>query len=253
MLRRFSDLRRCVIGATDGELGKVADIYFDDSAWAVRYLVVDTGRWLPGRQVLIAPAAVGEVDPAGHVLHVGLTQDQVRQSPDLDTALPVSRQHEAQLSDYYGWPAYWGMGAGAWGIEGATIPVGRAMAAQLEAETQTAEPVKGDPHLRSAREVAGYHLQATDGAIGHVHDFLIQEWEWMVRYLVVDTKHFWSGRTVLVPPHAVTGVAWSEARVSLELTRDQIANAPDYDPHAAVQRDYEERLHDYYGWKRYWE
>lgn len=253
MLRRFTDLRRCAIGATDGELGKLVDLYFDDVAWAVRYLVVDTGRWLPGRQVLIAPAAVGELDPAGHLLRVALTREQVEHSPDVDTALPVSRQYEAQLAAHYGWPVYWGPDVGGWGWEGATIPLGRATAEQLAAETATAETAQGDPHLRSAREVTGYHIHASDGDIGHVEDFLIQEWEWMVRYLAVDTRNFWPGKRVLVPPHAVLGVDWSAAHVSVDLTRDRIRNAPAYDHRVTVDRDYEERLHAYYGWERYWE
>jgi hypothetical protein len=253
MLRSFTDLRRCTIGAKDGELGRLVDLYFDDVAWAVRYLVVDTGHWLPGRQVLISPAAVGEMETGTHVLPVALTQEQVKHSPDVDTALPVSRQRETELAAYYGWPLYWAPDASAWGTGVPTLPAGAAAAAYSPGDTALIERQAADPHLRSARDVVGYHIHARDGDIGHVADFLVQGWEWMVRYLVIDTRHFWSGKSVLIPPHDVLDVDWTEARVSVDLVREKIQDAPAYNPQVPVHRDYEERLYEYYGWKRYWE
>lgn len=252
MLIRFTNLRACAIGATDGEIGRVVDLYFDDASWAVRYLVADTGRWLPGRQVLISPAAVSSVDLAGEVLNVGLTREQVKNSPEVDTALPVSRQRESELAAYYGWPVYWTPNPAAWGAGGMPgVPAGDAAGAQPERGTALAEQHDG-PQLRSAHEVIHYNIRAIDGDIGRMEDFLVADWEWMIRYLVIDTRKFWSGKAVLIPPHAVREMDWAEARVSVELTRERIQAAPEFDPDAPVDRAYEERLHEHYGWESYW-
>ena len=115
MLLNARDLQGLPIRATDGELGKVDEFLFDDRSWGVRYLVVDTGPWLLGQQVLIAPASIGAVDWGAGWLPVNLTREQVENSPSIESHLPVSRQHEEELSQYYGWPAYWGeAGPGNW-------------------------------------------------------------------------------------------------------------------------------------------
>src|SRR5205809_6020840 len=108
MLRSASEWDGYSIQATDGEIGHVAEFLFDDEKWTIRYLVVDTGGWLPGRRVLISPIALGETDWPGHRLHVKLTRQQVEESPVIDTDKPVSRQHEVSYYQYYRWPYYWG-------------------------------------------------------------------------------------------------------------------------------------------------
>ncbi|HOB73294.1 MAG TPA: PRC-barrel domain-containing protein [Phycisphaerae bacterium] len=253
MLHRFSELRGCTIGATDGEIGKVVDLYFDDLAWAARYLVVDTGRWLPGKQVLISPAAANEMDVRARVLPVGLSMQQVHDSPEVDTALPVSRQRESELAMYYGWPLYWMPEASGWGPGGQALGGSAASSASGAEVGPAVAEREADPHLRSAREVISYRIQASDGHIGHVEDFIIDDWAWMVRYLVVDTRNFWPGRMVLVPPQSVRNVEWEERSVTVDLPREKIRNAPLYDPQSPIHRSYEEHLHGYYGWKRYWE
>src|SRR3954469_10555939 len=100
MLRNVKDLRGYAIHATDGVIGHVDDFYFDDEAWAIRYLVVETGTWLPRRQVLISPLSIGHPDWSAQLLPVSLTKAQVRDSPDIDTRVPVSRQHEATYHRY---------------------------------------------------------------------------------------------------------------------------------------------------------
>src|SRR5664279_428506 len=114
MLRSMNDLEDCVIHATDGSIGQVKDLYFDDKAWVIRYLVVDTGSWLSSRNVLISPIAIGHPNWTEKVLPVSITKEQVKNSPSIDTDKPVSRQHEMRYLGYYGYPLYWG-GAGLWG------------------------------------------------------------------------------------------------------------------------------------------
>src|SRR5712692_4284272 len=172
MLRSASEWDGYTLHATDGDMGHVAEFLFDDEKWTIRYLVVDTGGWLTGRRVLISPIALGETDRQEHRLHVKLTRQQVEDSPDIETDQSVSRQHEVSYFQYYGWPYYWG-GPYLWGpaiYPGALIAL---PSAESSTEKQlAAEEAEGDPHLRSTGEMAGYRIQARDGEIGHVSDFI---------------------------------------------------------------------------------
>lgn len=263
MLRSMNDLENYTIGATDGPIGQVKDFYFDDDAWAVRYLVVETGSWLNSRRVLISPIAVHHPDWAGRSLPVSITQAQVRNSPDIDTDKPVSRQHETDYLGYYGYPAYWG-GMGLWG-EGlypyalepgfAGYSIDQAERQREEAAFAQAERARhrqDDPHLRSCKVVTGYHVQALDGEIGHVEDLLVDEETWAIRYLVLNTSNWWMGHRVLVAPQWITGVHWSDESMAIDLTRASIQQAPPYDSSAELNRQREMGLYDHHGRKGYW-
>ena len=129
MLRNASAIKGYAIAATDGRLGTVSDFLFDDASWLVRWLVVDTGKWLSGRKVLLPPSVLGHIDPNGNEFAVSLTMQQVKDSPDIDTERPVSRQIETNIYDFYGWSPYWGGTGflmGGWVATGVT---GTAMAA----------------------------------------------------------------------------------------------------------------------------
>jgi len=126
MLTNTAQLKGVTIRTTDGEMGTVEQFYFDDETWAIRYLTVETGGWLGGRQVLISPFSVVQADWQARRLDVALTKKQVQNSPDIDTHLPVSRQHEAAYLGYYGYPYYWG-GPYLWGP--AFYPAGLAVPA----------------------------------------------------------------------------------------------------------------------------
>ena len=191
MLRRAEELYGFDIEAEDGEAGDLIGLYFDDQAWIIRYLVVDTGGWLEGRRVLLSPVAVAETRWEEKALRVALTRSQVKHSPDINLDKPVSRQQIVDLHEYYGWPGYWGgsmtMGTATPGV----YPMIIAGADQVEEEMEEegpSEKYRGDPHLRSSRVVAGYDIHAVDGEIGHVEDFFVSDKDWVVRYLLVDTR-----------------------------------------------------------------
>src|SRR2546427_12150629 len=105
MLRTAGDLKGVTIEAMDGDIGSVQDLYFDDRTWTVRYLVVDTGTWLPGRQALISPFAFQPV-PGASRLRTSLTKGQVQNSPSSETDRPVDGQREVDFSEYCGEPYY---------------------------------------------------------------------------------------------------------------------------------------------------
>jgi hypothetical protein len=257
MLRTLKELHDYTIGADDGAIGHVKDLFLDDKAWVVRYLVVDTGGWLFGRKVLISPMAIGKPNWAGRLLPVSITKEQVKNSPDVDTEKPVTRQHELEFSGYYGYPYYWG-GGGYWG--GGMYP-GMMLAgyggfgsprAIREASSDPSRDAHVDPHLRSCKAITGYHIHASDGEIGHVCGMLIDDETWAVRYLIVDTSNWWVGHQMLVAPQWIEGVSWAGGTVSVKLTRQAVKDAPAFDPVGTLTREDEARLHEHYGRSGYW-
>ena len=256
MLRSMKALDGFTIGATDGDIGTVKDCYFDDLSYTVRYVVVDTGGWLAERKVLLSPIALRTMDWARQRITAALTKAQVEKSPNIDTDKPVSRQHETAYYGYYGYTPYW-TGDYLWGASPYPyIGAGPALsAADLAREQRWHWEAKEreDPHLRSVRAVTGYHIQATDGEIGHVEDFLVDEHYWTIRYMLVDTTNWWPGKKVLVAPAWIGRVDWAESKVHVTLTRAQIKTSPEYDPARPVERAYETRLYGHYGQPRYWD
>jgi len=213
--------------ATDGPIGAIRDCLVDDRAWKVRWFVVDTGTWLPGRRVLIAPERVeaSEGDPPG--LGLAITRAEVKASPPYDDEAPVSREYEEALAGHYGWQSYWtGLGHAA--------------------------PAEGQPGLLSADDMLGYHIEAEDGRIGHVDELLIDPDGWILRYVVVDTRDWWPGKLVLLVPPALTGIDAESRTVRVGLSREQIRSGPAFDPDQTIDRKIEEQFLDYYGYPVYW-
>ena len=248
MLRTASHLKGTSIAATDGEIGSVQDLYFDDHSWTIRYLVVDTGTWLPGRQVLISPRSIMTVTDEARI-PVSLTKSQVENSPSTDVDKPVERQYEEEYSQYYGYPYYW-TGPYRWG---ATPYPGEGVLAMPEAATAMPPPHGGDPSLRSTRNVTGYYIEATDGDIGHVDDFIVDTTAWAIRYMLVDTRNWWPGKKVLVSPEWINEVSWPDSRVYVDMSKEAIKSAPEYDPNQPVARDYETRLFGHHNRRVYWD
>lgn len=251
MLTNAAHLKGLTIGARDGEIGAVRQFYFDDQTWAVRYLTVDTGSWLGGRTVLISPISIRAVDWDTRRLEVSLTKKQVEDSPDINTHLPVSRQHETEFLMYYGYPSYWD-GPYLWGS--ALFPGGPVMP-PMPPPDAAMKPVATDPadsHLRSSEEVTGYGIEALDGEIGHVDGFILDDEAWAIRYIEVATRNWWPGKKVLVSPRWIREVSWPDSRVAVSLSRAAIQTAPEYADSMPITREYEDNLHRHYDLPPYW-
>jgi len=246
MLRKAKTLKGYTLDSLDGEIGKVKEFYFDDQHWTVRYLVADTGNWLTGRQVLISPYALVAVIKEEKHIAVDLTKKQIEDSPSLDSDKPVSRQFEEAYYGYYDWPMYWD-GPYTWGFYPYILR-------DLEQRRERSPGEKAwDPHLRSSRDVSGHHIQATDGEIGHVEDFIIDDETWTIRYLIIDTQNWWPGKKVLVSPQWIERVSWSEAKVFVTLSRETIKRSPEYTDWSLLTRDFEIDLHRHYNRPGYWD
>lgn len=248
MLYRMEQLIGMAIGAADGLVGKVKDVYFDDHRWAARYLVVDTGEWLTGRKVLISPISVEHIDWDSRTLRVGLTRAQVKDSPDIDTDKPVSRQHEVALLDYYDYPEYFSGGL-LWGSRPWPMTLGESV---TDADAISADQNHPDIHLRSLKEVVGYHLLASDDSIGQLRDFLLDDRSWAMQYVLADTGNWWLGKQVVFPPKWIDELDWQDHKVYVDVTREQVRTSPEYDPAALLTRDYETALYGHYRRPGYW-
>ncbi len=252
MLTNVKHLKGLVVRATDGEIGTVDQLYFDDETWGIRYLAVETGSWLDGRQVLISPFSVVDTDWRVRRLDVALTKKQVEGSPDINTDRPVSRQHEAAYLGYFGYPYYWG-GPFMWGPE--LCPGGMPIIPPAVAYEALADRIRSestDSHLRSTQAVKGYQIEAADGEIGHVQGFVVDDEDWAIRYMEVATRDWWPGKKVLVSPAWIKRVSWTDSTVYVGLSRDAIQKGPEYDESAPITREYEDLLYDHYGRPPYW-
>ncbi len=229
MLRSLADLRNYRIYAFDGEIGVVQDLLFDDRGWAVRYLIVDTTLWLPDRKVLISPLAVGRAAWTARQLRVLLTRDQIRDAPSINADSLVDRQQEERLAEYYAWPKYWS-----------------APAPARQLNDSSSDLQSRDPTLHSLRDVTGYAIETHNGSIGHVEDFVGEDSDWIIRYVVLDARSARPAKRALVPTACVDDLDSSGAHVRVILDKKTIAEAPAFHPAVPINREYEARLRRHY-------
>jgi hypothetical protein len=245
MLIKSKALTGYTLRGLDGDVGKVKEFLFDDTHWAVRYLVADTGTWLTDRQVLISPFSFGVVDERNHHISLQLTRKQIEGSPALSTDLPVSRQFESAYHTYYDWPVYWA-GPYLWGARQSP------MAGPAEEKHVNSNGKEWNPHLRSTLAVSDYTIQATDGELGRVEDFIIDEKTWAIRYMVVDTNSWWPGKQVLISSQWIDKVSWDLSKVFVNLSKEVIRHSPEYSQTALITREYETKLHGHFSRQGYW-
>jgi len=217
--RSLNDQSGKRVHALDGDIGHVSEFYFDDKSWSVRYLVIDTGKWLPGRKVLVSTIALDNLSFGSENVCVSITKEQIKNSPDIDTDMPVARQHEIALHQHYGWELYWG---------------GESLLASpelLESATKhTVESVnKGgkpfNPHLRSTKVITGFHVHATDGNIGRIDDFIVETQTWIITNIVIGIRSFFYNRQVMISSESIDKIILEENKVYINLSEKEIINS----------------------------
>jgi sporulation protein YlmC with PRC-barrel domain len=252
MLYSASDLQGYTIHAADGDIGTLRTLYFDEEEWGVENVVVDTGTWITGKHVLVSPDVLGQPDPHRKHLPVSLTREEIKDCPEINT-------HETAPGPYTGVtytrsrrPIFWS--SDPFVLDSLAARPGGAPHPSPPPATPppVTEQVRA-PVLHSSRNIIGYNIQARDGGMGHVEDFIIDTDTWHIRYMVVDTKNWWPGKKVLVSPQWIQAIRWGDAHVTVDLSRDQIKTSPEYDPSQPIPRDYESRLHGHYGRPVYWQ
>ncbi len=243
MLIAFSQIDGSKLIGREETVGTLKDALIAEMDWSVRYLVADTGTWLPGRRVLVSPYALIAHDWGVQRASTRLTREQIEDGPDVDLMRPVSRQMELELAQHYDFPIYWG---------GVGPEVGAVSPSEYAPHDEQREIEQKLPNLRSAHEITGYYIQASDGEIGHVEDLIIDDRDWLVRYVAIDTKNWLPAKKVLVSTQWIESVSWTDKAVQVDLTREAIKGSPEYDPLQPVNRAYEQHLYDYYGGGQYW-
>ncbi|MFP4015915.1 MAG: PRC-barrel domain-containing protein [Halanaerobiales bacterium] len=267
MIRNLDELIGYDVISSEGEdIGQIRDFYFDSNELVIRYAIVDTGGWLTGRKVLLSPDSFEKPDWDAEVFPVTLTKDEIEESPSIDEKKPVSRQMEVDLAEYYNWPPYWAPIPGnTTNAYGGTYPV-RALPFESDpfkdedTEKDKKEKEKEEDkacddetcYLRSVIEVQGYNIEALDGNIGHLETLLISDENWVIHYLVIDTRNWLPGKKVLVAPEWMRRISFTEQEVTVELHKDTIKSSPEYDPDIPIDREYEEDLYIHYGKDPYW-
>ncbi len=224
MIRSESEFRHYGIRASDGDIGQVVKFFFDEIGYGISYLVIDTSGFFNRKQVLLSPSSIKSIDEDEKKIEVNLSRSTLVNSPDVDAEQPITRQNAEMINDYYGWNNV----------------------SQVRA-WQSAEGQPEERHLVSTSELAGYHVQTGDGSVGHVEDFMIDDQDWVVRYLVVNTRDFLPGKNVLISPRWVENINWMESNINVSLDRERIRHAPGFDRSQPVTSEYERILFDYYG------
>lgn len=226
MKRSMKALIGYTIGATNGEIGKIKDFFFDDKTWTIRYLIVETGNWISGRKILIAPKALLTPDEKKEVFPVNLTMGQVRNSPNINTELPVSRQNEMKWNKYYSWTNYWNKGVG---TSGMMMQVEDPIEEAIHNNNNTIDEVSiNDPDLRSAQQVAGYSINSNDGTLGKVEDFIIDDSSWKIDWIVVNIGNWFAEKKVLISSKTIKEIKWQDSTVAINESAMQLKDSPEY-------------------------
>lgn len=232
MLRSLNELRSYSIVTKDGDKRRINDFLVDDWTWTVRYLVVDTGRWLPGRLVLVSPHAFETPRWSEKLFPIVLSKKRLEDGPSITADEPVSRQKEAELAHFYSWPPYWAEGNPLPGsVTGRLTPDTQA----FENEEQTAEIEErrrartADPHLQSLRDITGFVVEAKDGDVGTLHDFIVDDDVWAVRSVVIDTGNVLPGTKIAISSEWITSLDWEASRARAMMTKAQVKSSPPFD------------------------
>jgi uncharacterized protein YrrD len=216
MLILVRQMEGAMVEATDGKFGKVVDFLFDDSTWKVKSFVLDAGTWLNSRRVTIAPDLIRHKDWSDHRLMIaGLTRKQILESPGVETHVPVANGPRMDTATIMDWGLYW-------------VQI-------IDHPWQVGD----DPHVHNTQEVTGYHLRETDGHIGHVADFLIDDEAWQIKFIEADTRNWWPGKHVLISPERVLGIDGVNRVVNINLSRNALENSVVYHPSLGQSQTFE--------------
>ena len=247
MKRSLNELIGYSLKAINGEKGKVKNFLFDDHSWSVRYLEAELGNFFAEKRVLIPRMFLGEPDWENKHFPIELTVESIKESPDLSFDMPVSRKYEKSLVDHYDIHPYWMINSAAYAGKESIFYPGNL----FRAPKKVIKEEDINTSLRSFNEVLGYRIDATDDTFGQIVDLIIDDEDWQILHVVIDTKTLvpWS-RKVILPIELLDEINFMEHKVTIALPKESIKNSPEFDEAAPVNAEYEEVLYDYYGRKK---
>lgn len=240
MKRNIKDLLGFAIETVDEEKATAQDVLFDEELWVVRYLEADFGNLFKSRRVLIPKSFLEMPNWEMKNFPIELRKADIEMCPRLENHLPVSRKYEEELFKHYEILPYWTSAqAGALGMYYPPRP--------LKVPHQVVDEEDIDSRLRSYNEVTGYKINALDGSFGHVTDMIVDDSEWQILYLVIDTKNWvpWS-RKVIIPIDFTDEISYENREISINLHTETIKNSPEYKSAESISRELEEAFYDFY-------
>jgi hypothetical protein len=246
MLLRVASLNAYKLRGLDGDIGAVQRFYFDDQCWTIRYLAAATGNWLGDKQLLISPHALAGVATDRREIAVALTKEQIEAGPLLPREKTLSQEFESSYFEFFRWPVYWS-GPHQWGAHPYIVR-------DQQRKRAAGSRVKGwTPRLHSIDEMTRHHIQAPDGDVGRIVDFLVDDDTWEIRYFIIARRDWWLQRHVLVAPEWIKQVSWETSKVYVDLSRGQVRRSPAFSANTPLTRADEIRLHRHYRRLGYWD
>lgn len=222
-IRGIASITGFSILAKDGEIGRVSDLYFDNQQWVARYLIIDTGEWLAGRQLLLPPMAIQSIDWDNKSIFLNLSKDQIEASPAIAFGEQITQQWERDLFANLGWSGYWN-GDKLWGKNDVPDASFRPSVEIAGQDTPIEQP---SSHLTRAVEVIGYRVQGLDDGLGNISDLLVDDHSWEIRWMMVDTRPWWFGGNVLVNIKAIDRMATDTKSIHVNLTKEEVRDCPE--------------------------
>lgn len=252
MFKNLLDIKGFNLKGPNGNIGTCQDALFDDQAWTVRYVDVDTGGWLSERRVLLSPISLGAPSWEKGEIYTELTGDQIESSPKLDSQSPISKEWEDSFFKFHGWP-YYGVGMHMWGL---THYPDESELKKIHSASPTSDIHKNtNQTIRSASELREYEVSARDGEVGRIKDFVFDTETWAIRYLVIENHSFLQRKKTIVSPFWVSHIDWMERACVIDLNRAEIecSPQPEGESNDYLDREFEMKLHNHYQRPSYWD
>jgi sporulation protein YlmC with PRC-barrel domain len=244
MLRSCKSLEGYSLNASDGEIGHLKTIHFNDEDWSVKYLVVDIGSFWNEKKVLVLPNASYQFSWIEQNISVKLTRNQIKEALPYSSDLPVSDQHELinklNFKSLYLIEPWSGSFLPLWFPD---LKAGQAL--------QNIVQEIGDKDLRCAKTITGYQVVLKDKEFGKVEDFILDCNEWIIRDIVIDANHILHSNKKIIPVSKIKVFDTDNQKIELELSSHELLDYTDYNEHQAVNREYVIKFYDYYGRLKY--
>lgn len=240
----LDNIINCQLQCQDGAEGYVKDFLFDQNTWKIQYAEVDIGGILTDKKLLVPVGFINKWNLENRALNLNIKKSQLESCPTIDKKLPISRKYEQELHDHYQEVPYWNKST----APSVAMPMEAFPPRPINTPDMDIEEDELDTQLRSFREIRGYHIKANDGEIGHVEDAIMDGIDRQIVYLIIDTSNWLPlSKRVLISVNWMNEISYKSQSVSIDMDRDAIKDAPEFDPDMPVNSVYEKKLYNYYG------
>jgi hypothetical protein len=246
MKRSLNNLIKYSLRSKDESKGKVKDFLFDDESWIIRYLEADFGKLFSSKRVLIPRVFLGNPDWEEKEFPIELSEELIKAGPDIQEHVPVSRQYEAELIKHFDLTPYWPYTYAEPSGGSLFFPPRPLVVPPIPADVKEEDV---DTNLRSFKEVEGYRINAHEKEMGHIVDLIVDDEDWQIVYAVVDfIKWLPMSKKVLISIEGMQEISYVEREVKVDMTPEQLENAPEYDPDKILHVEEEKKLYDFFSW-----